>query len=43
MAIWILKRIEFIQVEAENEDEAHDLFEKGEGEHIHETEELYEG
>ncbi len=42
MAIWILKRIEFIQVEAKNEDEALDLFGEGKGEHTHEIEEIYE-
>ena len=42
MAKWILKRTEYIEVEANCEDEANELINQGKGEHVHETEELYQ-
>ncbi len=42
MIRFILERTEFIEIFAEDEDQARDKLGKGLGEHVHETEEIYE-
>lgn len=42
MIRFVLKRTEFIEVFATDEDQALDKFGEGLGEHVHEIEEIYE-